>query len=647
MQTSQSLLAENTLTFSAELTQALERSKQLLLERQNPLGYWMGILDTDTSLTAEYVMLARYLGEEEPELLKKAIQYILQTQNSDGGWSIYPGFRSDVSVTTKCYFALKLAGYSADNPLMIRAKAEALKMGGLHKVNVFTKVAFALFGQYAWKDIPGMPVEMILFPKWFYFNIYEISYWSRTITVPLSVMYTLKKEISIPPEQSISELFVPNSKSDNYEGRRGFVPFLFSFIDVFVKLYMKFPIPFLRKKALKMAENWMLEHFQHSEGLGAIYPAMLNALMTLKMLNYPKDNPIYQAQLKFYKELMVEEETTLRLQPCVSPVWDTGLTLNALNACHLAPEDPAKQQAARWLMAHQAKIQGDWKWKNSKAEPGGWPFQFANDFYPDNDDTAVVIMGLQGVQLEKDQEQLDETIRRATYWLISMQNKDGGWGAFEVENNKMLLNYLPFVDYGALLDPSTADVTGRVLEMLGNATLPIDPKIIERGIHFVLKEQEKEGCWYGRWGVNYVYGSWSVLCGLSAVKFDMKSEPIQKCVQWLNSIQNEDGGWGDSCYTYEDSSTRGQGKSTASQTAWALIGLMSAGECNTPTLKKGIEYLLKTQNVAGEWDEPEMTGTGFPCILYLQYHMYRHYFPLKALAMYQDLHPSYESELSR
>lgn len=637
MQTA-SFVDEEKLDFRQQLTQTITRAKQLLLERQHPLGYWIGVLDTDTSLTAEYVMLARYLGEEEPLLKKKAIQYILKTQNPEGGWSIYPGFRSDVSVTTKCYFALKLAGFSSDDPLMIRAKNEALKMGGLHKVNVFTKVAFALFGQYSWNDIPAMPVEMVLFPRWFYFNIYEISYWSRTITVPLSLMYTLKQEISLSPEQHISELFVAGSKSDNYEGRRGIIPFFFSFIDVFLKLYMKFPIPFLRKKAIAFVEKWMLEHFKYSEGLGAIYPAMLNSLIALKMLNYSKEHPVYQEQWKFYKDLMVEEGDTLRLQPCVSPVWDTGLALNALNSCHLDSKHPAKQKAAHWLIEHQTKIKGDWQIKKTNIEPGGWPFQFANDFYPDNDDSAVVVMGLQGVDLEENQSKLDETIRKATEWLIHMQNKNGGWGAFEYENNKSLLNYLPFVDYGALLDPSTADVTGRVLEMLGNAKVSVDPKIIQRAIRFIMKEQEPEGCWYGRWGVNYIYGTWSVLCGLKAVGFDMKSEPIQRCISWLKAHQNADGGWGESCYTYEDPKTRGVGKSTASQTAWALIGLMSAGETNRETLRKGIQYLAQTQQENGDWDEPEMTGTGFPRILYLQYHMYRHYFPLRALSLYQELH---------
>ncbi|MEK7484755.1 MAG: squalene--hopene cyclase [Planctomycetota bacterium] len=627
---------EEKVEFRQQLLQTITRAKQLLLERQNPLGYWMGILDTDTSLTAEYIMLARYLGEEEPLLKKKAIQYILNTQNPEGGWSIYPGFRSDVSVTTKCYFALKLAGFSANDPLMIRAKNEALKMGGLHKVNVFSKVAFALFGQYSWKDIPAMPVEMVLVPRWFYFNIYEMSYWSRTITVPLSLIYTLKQEISIPSEEHISELIVVGSKSDNYEGRRGFIPFLFSFIDIFLKLYMKFPIQFLRKKAIAFVEKWMLEHFKYSEGLGAIYPAMLNSLIALKMLNYPKDHPVYQEQWKFYKELMVEEGDTLRLQPCVSPVWDTGLALNALNSCQLDPKHPAKQKAASWLMEHQIQIKGDWQIKKPNVEPGGWPFQFANDFYPDNDDSAVVVMGLQGIDLEENQPKLDETIRKATQWLIQMQNKDGGWGAFEYENNKSLLNYLPFADYGALLDPSTADVAGRVLEMLGNAKIPVDPQVIQKAIRFILKEQEAEGCWYGRWGVNYIYGTWSVLCGLKAVGFDMKSEPIQRCVSWLKSHQNTDGGWGESCYTYEDIKTKGVGKSTASQTAWALIALMSAGETEETVLRRGVDYLLQTQLENGDWNEPEMTGTGFPRILYLRYHMYRHYFPLKALKLYQE-----------
>lgn len=624
-------------SFSQKLQQSIEKGQSYLLSLQKEDGHWIAPLDTDPSLTAEYLLLAYYLREREPRREEKALAYLLKTQNQAGGWSIYPGYHSDVSCTVKCYFALKLlGGYSPEEPLMQRACAEALKYGGLHRTYIFTKVFLALFGQYSWEDIPAMPVEIMLSPQPFYFNIYEISYWARTITVPLTLIYTLRKSITIPQGAHISELITPGSKADAYSGRRGLIPAFFSAVDVILKFYMKHPSRGLRRRAVDRAEQWMLEHFQESEGLGAIYPAMLNALVALSMLGYTQEDSIYREQWRYYTELMIEDKETLRLQPCISPVWDTALSLNALNASGLPKDHPAKQKAAYWLMSKQATREGDWKIKNPQGKSGGWAFQYENDFYPDTDDSAVVIMGLQEVHLGKDQGLLEECLRRGTEWLLSMQNKDGGWGAFERENNKEILNHLPFIDYGALLDPSTADVTGRVLEMLGQSDFKIPEKTIRKAVRYLIQQQESDGCWYGRWGVNYIYGSWSVLSGLKTAKVHMKADYVQKCVQWIKSKQNEDGGWGESCYTYEDALTRGQGKSTPSQTAWALLALIHAEEPDSPILQKGVEYLIQQQLPHGDFLETEMTGTGFPCILYLQYHYYRLYFPLKALALYQQ-----------
>ncbi|MCP9451996.1 MAG: squalene--hopene cyclase [Nitrospira sp.] len=631
---------------------AIRRSEAWFLDRQHEEGYWVAELEADTTLTSEYVMLRRFLDRVDPDREEKAVRYLKATQLPDGGWPIYYGGPSEISASVKAYFALKLTGVSAEEPFMVRAKERILAMGGVVHANVFTKIALALFDQYDWEGVPHMPVEIMLLPKTFYFNVYAISYWSRAVLIPLLIIFAHRPVCRIPSERGIDELYPVPRKEIRYwnyppfnKDQDWFTPHnFFVALDALLKVYDHMPVRALRKKALRKAAYWMLEHMKGTGGLGAIYPAMANSIMALQCMGYDTDDPLVVKALREIEELEVYDSVeldgqlvpALHLQPCFSPIWDTALLVNALIEAGLPQDHPALQKAAAYLMSRQTKTVGDWIVSSPQAEPGGWYFQFENELYPDVDDSAVVLMALAKLKLPDFAEQR-RAIRRGMKWVVAMQSSNGGWGAYDKDNNREVFNYIPFADHRALLDPATSDVTGRCLEMLGMLGYDRSHPAVGPALAFLKREQEPDGSWFGRWGVNYIYGTWSVLAGLRSIGEDLSAPYIRRAVSWLESKQNPDGGWGESCLSYADPAYSGKGESTPSQTAWALMGLMAAGMVDSFSVARGVQYLLRHQLKDGVWEEVRHTGTGFPRVFYLRYHWYCKYFPLWALAMYRNL----------
>jgi len=623
------------------LNKAINQARHYLLSNQNPSdGHWVGILEADTTLTSEYIMLMHFLGKVDHEKQRKAANLLLERQLPDGGWNIYHGGPSEISASVKAYFALKLAGYSAEEPCMVKAKNCVLAKGGIMNTNCFTKIYLAMFGQVNWQAVPAVPAEMILFPPGFYFSIYEMSYWSRCIVVPLSIAIAKKPHVPVG-DDLLNELYlVPRDKVVYRLKREQSVWWSWhNFIidaDSIFRRYEQHPIKFIRRIALRRAEEWMLEHTNKSGGLGAIWPAIVNSIFAMKCLDYPDNHPALVSQLEEIEKLVVYEGDKLYLQPCVSPVWDTAWAIIALHESGVPGAHASLQKAGKWLLGKEVRTFGDWALKCKVDEPSGWYFQYANEFYPDTDDSAAVLMALQRVSLPEDAHK-EKAFLRGLRWIQSMQCDDGGWGAFDRNNNKTILNHIPFADFNALLDPSTSDVTARCLEFLGRVGFSKTYVNIRKAIEFLQKEQEKDGSWFGRWGANYIYGTWSVLSGLAAVGEDMNKPYIKKAAEWLVRVQNSDGGWGETIKSYEDPSFKAIGKSTPSQTAWALLGLFAAGEIQSGAVEKGIHFLISKQKEDGSWDETEFTATGFPKVFYLKYHMYRNYFPLMALGRYCNL----------
>ena len=635
------------------IEEALQRGESWFLNHQNrEIGFWVAELEADTTLTSEYLMLRRFLGIVDPERERKAVRYLIETQLEAGGWPIYAGGPADQSASVKAYFALKLAGVLANEPFMEKARECILKNGGVLEANVFTKITLALFDEYPWRGVPSMPAEIMLAPRWLYFNLYAVSYWSRVVIIPLLIIFAHRPVCRVPKGQGIEELFVEPSDQIDYSHAPPFKRDeawlswrnFFVWIDAVLKLYEFYPLKSLRKRALKKAETWMLEHMQGEGGLGAIYPAMANSVVAMHALGYSTDHPMVVKALKEIEELEVyapsqdggSQKGTLHLQPCVSPVWDTALTLDMLIERGLRLDHPSLLRAASWLRSRQTTRVGDWIVSSPQARPGGWYFQGENDWYPDVDDTAAVVIALSKLEEELPADR-DEAIRSGSEWALAMQGSDGGWGAYDKDNNRLIFNKIPFADHEALLDPSTADLTGRCLEMLGTLGYDRTHPAVEPALDFLRREQESNGSWYGRWGVNYIYGTWSVLSGLRAIDVDMSSPWIQNAVTWLETVQNQDGGWGESCLSYADPTLAGHGESSASQTAWALMALLAAGVSDSISVLRGVNFLLRQQRQDGVWDEPYHTGTGFPRVFYLRYHGYFKYFPLWALAMYRNI----------
>lgn len=625
----------------SKLNIAIKKSQSHLLgEQDKEEGFWAGVLEGDVALTAEYLMLMHFLKRIDVRKQEKAIRYIIKKQGKDGGWSIYHDGDSDVSISVKCYFALKLAGHSEEEPVMRKARECILNLGGIMKCNTFTKIYLAIFGQFDWRGIPALPVEIILLPNFFYFNIYEMSYWSRCIVVPLGIIMANRRKFQVSDKAVLDELYVIPKEKVSYRLERDqnklTIRNIFINFDTILRRYENKPGYSLRKIAIEKAEKWMLERLEKSGGLGGIWPSMVNSLMAMKCLGYEDGTPAVEKAIEDIEALAVHDEDTMFLQPCVSPVWDTPWAIMALLKSGLPNNHPALVKAGEWMLEKEVKSFGDWSMKNPVKEPSGWYFQHANEFYPDNDDASVVMMSLQLLDLP-DKKRKRQAILRGFKWLIGMQCDDGGWGSFDKNNNKTILNNIPFADWNALLDPSTSDLTARVLDLMGRLGYDSNFPPAKKAIEFLKKEQEKNGSWFGRWGTNYVYGTWSVLTGLHSIKEDMAQDYIRKAVSWLKDFQNEDGGWGETCKSYWDTTLSAKGKSTPSQTSWAVLGLLCTEERDSDSVRNGIEYLIRTQKEDGTWDEDEFTGTGFPKVFYLRYHMYRSYFPLLALSKYRNM----------
>src|SRR5581483_7559297 len=542
----------------------------------------------------------------------------------DGSWNIYTDGPGNISATVKAYFSLKLMGRKPDETPMVKAREWILAHGGVTEINTFSKMYLCFFGQYDYDTVPAIPPEIVLFPNWFWFNLYEISSWSRGILVPLAICYAKKPFKKIPDEMNIDELFL--------EGRHGNLHLkwdkklvswrnFFLLLNNVVHFFERVHVRPLRALALKRAEKWMLERLEMSDGLGAIYPAILNSIIALKALGYSTDDPQVIRAMDEFERLGIEEQETFRMQPCMSPVWDTAYAVFALGEARVPADDPRMVKAAEWMLKKEVTHKGDWTVKVPNVQPGGWYFEFNNEFYPDVDDTAQVILSLTHVRTSNERYQ-DDAIKRALNWELAMQCKGGGWASFDKDNDKMVFQHIPFADHNAMLDPPTVDITGRVLEALSHHGYSLKDKVVQRAVKFIQSEQEPDGSWFGRWGVNYIYGTMLCLRGLAAVGVDHHEPMVQQAAEWLRMVQNPDGGWGETVGSYDDPKLRGTGPSTASQTAWAIMGLLAANDLRSDSVTRGIAWLLETQKADGSWWDPWITGTGFPRVFYLKYTMY-------------------------
>ncbi len=616
---------------------AVERGRDGLLRRQRGDGHWVGELQGDSILESEYILLMAALGRENDPRVGLAANYLLRAQMPSGGWGNYPGGPADVSVSVKAYFALKLAGHSAGTPYMQRSSTLIRSLGGAEACNSFTRFYLAMLGQLPYENCPCVPPEIVLLPRWFYFNIYAISAWSRTILVPLSVVSAYKPARKIDEGLGIRELFLEAPETIRpphppTQSRFTWTNF-FLRVDSLLKRLERWRLTPLRRWALRKAVAWMRERYVDSDGVGAIFPPMVYNAIVLHCLGVANDDPEMAWAMRQIEDLMILEGDTLRLQPCQSPVWDTTLSLIALADSQVNPNSPAVEKAVQWLLDREIRRPGDWSIANRRLEPGGWCFEYRNGFYPDVDDTAMALIALARTSHAYSAAAVP-AVSRAIDWLLGMQNSDGGWAAFDRNINREVLTKVPFADHNAMLDPSCPDITARVLEALGHFGYRPGQPIVDAALQFIQRTQRDDGCWPGRWGVNYIYGTWQVLVGLKSVGCDMRLPMVRHAVKWIKSVQQMNGAWGESCRSYDDPAWAGKGEPTASQTAWALLGLIAAGEGETRQVEVGIDWLLSTQNEDGGWNEEPFTGTGFPKVFYLKYHLYSVYFPLMALARF-------------
>lgn len=619
---------------SAHLSTAIQNARDAILALQKKDGHWCFELEADCTIPAEYILLMHYLDEIDVDLERKIAVYLREHQNAQGGWPLFHGGAAEISCSVKVYYALKLVGDDIQAPHMIKAREMILQMGGAAKANVFTRITLALFAQVPWRAIPFIPVEVMLLPKWFPFHLSKVSYWSRTVMTPLLILCSLKPRAKNPRQINIPELFILSpEKEKHYFKTHNLLSKIFLGLDKIGRTIEPLIPKKIRHKALTKAGQWIIERLNGEDGLGAIYPAMDNAYKALYELGYEQGHPYCQQSRNALKKLLVIYEQSAYCQPCFSPVWDTALTALALQSEGSALSHQAAQKALNWLKPLQI-LDGpaDWRDYNPALAPGGWAFEYRNDFYPDLDDTAVVGWAM----FQQSSPDFSEAIERAANWLQGMQSRNGGYASFDQDNTYFYLNEIPFADHGALLDPPTSDVTARCLTFFGVLNRDGDKITKDNCLKFLLSEQEANGSWFGRWGTNYIYGTWSALVALEAINFNQEHPAISRAVDWLQSKQHGDGGWGENNQSYFDPNDDFQ-VSTSYQTAWALLGLMAAGQAHSPTVKRGIQYLLRTQQASGLWDDPWFTAPGFPKVFYLRYHGYCQYFPLWALARYRQL----------
>lgn len=698
-----------------ETLNAIQKTQRFFLDRQQADGHWVAELEGDALLESEMILLLAFLRDENSELAKNCARHLIKTQVSDGGWEMFPGAGADVTNSVKAYFALKLTGYDPSSEEMQRARRKILSLGGADQVNSFTRFYLALLGQIPYEKTPAVPPQMILFPKWFPVNIYAMSSWSRTIFVPLSIVSALQPIRPIPIERGIRELFVSDPRHWKplvCPGKKKSTTLFswgrfFRLVDKMIWKCRKWQITPARRHSIELAKKWMLLHFERSDGPGAINPPIIWSLVALKALGYSDESPEIRECRQQLNALVINNPTdkTARVQPCKSPVWDTLLTLKALLLSGLSRNNSAIQNGLNWVLNRQIKVPGDWSQTLPKVRPGGWAFEYRNDFYPDNDDTAMALIVLGGAfqdalspflpegtfhskmsdktsaffplfssqsvdvadisesdDFSEVSKRRQEAVLSGLNWLLSMQNDDGGWAAFDRNNSLEFLCEVPFADHNAMIDPSSPDLTGRVMEALGRLGVRLvrqrtdsndkqselddlhqvvksefserGERAVRRVVDYMRQKQLPDGSWFGRWGINYIYGTWQALTGLNAVGVSQEDEMIRAGAHWLLVHQQPCGGWGESPDSYRDSKLRGQGPPTASQTAWALMGLLASGLGDHPSVKRGIQYLIKSQNVDGSWSETAFTGTGFPQVFYLKYHFYPNYFPLMALSLF-------------
>jgi squalene-hopene/tetraprenyl-beta-curcumene cyclase len=630
-----------------ELERRIQAAAGALLAGQRGDGHWSFEFEADATIPAEYILLTHYLGEETDAHREAKIgTYLRRIQGKHGGWPLFHHGDFDMSASVKAYFALKMIGDDINAAHMVRAREAILERGGAEMSNVFTRILLALYGVVTWRAAPVMPVEIVLLPKWFPFHMTKVSYWARTVMIPLFVLGALKPRARNKRGVTIGELFLTKPEKVGMRAKAGHQKWswflTFAAIDKVLRVVEPLFPSRMRRRAISKAVAFVKERLNGEDGLGAIFPAMANSVMMFDALGVPESDPDRAIARYSIEKLLIETENEIYCQPCVSPVWDTALAAHGLLETGGAAAREAALSGLDWLKPRQVlDVKGDWAEQNPTLKPGGWPFQYANPHYPDLDDTAVVVMAMDraaGVSKERRQEYA-EAISRGREWIVGLQSKNGGWASFDADNTSLYLNNIPFSDHGALLDPPTVDVSARCVSMLAQLgeTMENSPAL-KRGVDYILSEQEEDGSWFGRWGMNYVYGTWSALCALNVAGVEPSSGPIRKAVQWLISVQNEDGGWGEDGSSYKlDYKGYERSPSTPSQTSWALIGLMAAGEVDHPAVQKGIAYLMATQDGSGTWREERHNAPGFPRVFYLIYHGYGKYFPLWAMARYRNL----------